>query len=157
MTNTQLLLERARKCCEPQTWYQLAKRTGIAEATISRVMNHGGTLDNANAFQLADFLGMNRAEVIIYIENDRPHPPKKKAFWERELPRVLPTVGFALAILGALTTHNGEAHAEGIQHSVVTPYTLCEVHKMTKAANQNPLGEHSFCPLRAIRTDLAGL
>lgn len=53
-----------------------------------RVVKHGGTLDNANAFQLADFLGMSRVEVLIYIECDRPHSHRKQAFWENERQRI---------------------------------------------------------------------
>lgn len=88
MTYTQRLLALARDRCVPATWYQLSKRTGIAEATLSRVVKHGGTLDNANAFQLAAFLGMSAVEVIIYIECDRPHSPRKRAFWENERQRI---------------------------------------------------------------------
>lgn len=44
--NVIALLERARALCEPRTWYQLSKQTGIAETTISRCRRRGGTLDD---------------------------------------------------------------------------------------------------------------
>jgi hypothetical protein len=102
MTNTQALLERARQRCEPQTWYELAKRTGIAETTISRCMRRGGTLDNEGAFRLAEFLGIQHDESVALIETDRAKTPDKKTFWERYLPRLLPATIAALAVAGGL-------------------------------------------------------
>ena len=69
--NTLALLERARKLCEPQTWYQVSKRTGIKEATISRCRLHRKTLSNINAYKLAKLVGLDPKDVMAYMEEDR--------------------------------------------------------------------------------------
>lgn len=86
MTNTKRLLELARKKCTPATWYRLGKVTGIAQPTLGRCKNHGGTLDLEGSFRLADFLGLKRAAVAALIELDRAKPQKKK--WWKERVRV---------------------------------------------------------------------
>lgn len=96
MTNTQLLLDRARKMCEPQTWYQVGKRTGIAHSTISRCMKRGGTLDNEGAERLADLIGIDPLTIIRYMEADRAKSENQRAFWEARLPRILAAIPLAL-------------------------------------------------------------
>lgn len=96
------LIDKARSLCEPPTDYQLAKRLGINHATLSRCRHRGGTLDNEAASKLADLLGQDRYTVIAVMEVERAKTPQKKAFWEQQLPRVMPVVA-ALGITAGVT------------------------------------------------------
>jgi hypothetical protein len=106
-TNTVALLERARKMCDPPTWYQLAKRTGIKATTMSRCRLHGKTLGDINAWKLAQLIGMDAKDVMAYMAEDRAQDQKTKTFWEHQLPRLLPPIAIAgagtlLALGGSL-------------------------------------------------------
>lgn len=90
------LIDKARTMCAPATDYQLAKRLGIKQQTISRCRMKGGTLDNEAATRLAELLGQEPYDVIAIMEVERAKDPKKRAFWESKLPRLVPVV----AILG---------------------------------------------------------
>lgn len=100
--NTLALLERARKMCDPPTWYQLSKRTGIKEATISRIRLHGKTLGDINAWKLASFLRIDAKDVMAYGAEDRAQDKQTREFWERQLPRLLPSFAIASACLWSL-------------------------------------------------------
>jgi transcriptional regulator with XRE-family HTH domain len=76
------LIDKARELCEPPSWYQLAKRLGVNHATLSRVINRGGTLDNESCVKLAALLGTPVIDVIAVMEKDRARTPKKREFWE---------------------------------------------------------------------------
>lgn len=113
-SNTIALLDRARKMCDPPTWYRLSKMTGIKHATISRVRVHGKTLGDINAWKLAKFLGMDAKDVMAYGAEDRAQDDKTRGFWEQQLPRLLSTVAIALALGssangGPLTVEKGSA------------------------------------------------
>lgn len=103
--NTIALLERARKLCDPPTWYQLAKRTGINEATISRCRVHAKTLNNTNAYKLAHVLQMDPKDVMAYMEEDRAKDETTRAFWSHQLPRLVPSI--AIAVATSLAVSNG--------------------------------------------------
>lgn len=120
--NVELLLERARLLCDPPTWYQLAKRTGIAETTISRCRRRGGTLGDINAWKLAQLLGLDAQTVLAYMAEDRAQDQKTREFWRHQLPRLLPAIAIATAGL-SLSAVGGSliAGSEGF-----TVYTLCE-------------------------------
>jgi hypothetical protein len=99
--NTIALLERARAMCDPPTWYQLAKTTGIKQQTLSRCVTQDKTLGDINAVKLGKFLGMDAATVMAYMAEDRAQDAPTKAFWSAQLPRLLPSFAFALAGLTA--------------------------------------------------------
>lgn len=109
MTNTQALLDRAREMCTPPTFYRLAQVLEVHQQTISRVMRHGGGIDNEAAFRLAKMLGMNPATIIAYIEEDRA-PLARKEFWRSQLPRLLAATGLA-ATLATSSPRDSEAAA----------------------------------------------
>jgi hypothetical protein len=115
MTNTLALLERARALCDPPSWWELHKRTGIAQPTISRCVKHGGTLDNRGAFALAQLLDMAPAVVVAYCEEDRAKTDEQRAFWRRFLPRLLSAAGLAL---GLITTQGPSAPAAGTSQAI---------------------------------------
>jgi len=101
--NTLALLERGRKLVDPPTWYQLAKRTGIKEQTISRCRVHGKTLNNINAYKLAKLLQMDPKDVMAYMEEDRAKDEATREFWIHQLPRLIPSIAIATtAILSAV-------------------------------------------------------
>lgn len=129
-TNTVALLDRARKMCDPPTWYQLAKRTGIKATTMSRCRLHGKTLGDINAWKLAQLIGMDAKDVMAYMAEDRAQDEKTKTFWERQLPRLLPPIALAstgtlLALWGSLIGgHEGFAiaiHAAAAQATALLP------------------------------------
>jgi len=97
MTNTQLLLDRARKLCSPPSWYRLAQVLEMHQQTISRVMTKGGGIDNEACFRLGKLLNMDAATVVAYIEEDRA-PVERKEFWRSQLPRLLAAFGLALGL-----------------------------------------------------------
>lgn len=96
--NTTALLERARAMCDPPTWYQLAKRTGIKHQTLSRVITQHKTLGDINAWKLAHFLGMDPKDVMAYMAEDRAQDEGTKQYWGAQLPRLLSTFAIALAL-----------------------------------------------------------
>ncbi len=98
-TNTQSLLERARQLCEPPTWYQLAKRTGIKATTISRCMVQSKTLGDLNAYKLAKLLQMDPKDVMAYMAEDRAQDEATRTFWTHQLPRLLPSIAIAVTAL----------------------------------------------------------
>jgi hypothetical protein len=116
--NVIALLERARSMVNPPTWYQLSKRTGIADTTISRCMRRGGTLGDINAVKLGKLLGMDAATVIAYMAADRAKDEPTKQFWSAQLPRLLPSIAIATAGIGALAA--GISLIDG-QHQGLTP------------------------------------
>jgi hypothetical protein len=97
--NVVLLLERGRELCEPRTWYQLGKITGIAHTTISRCRRRGGTLGDVNALKLGDFIGIDGQTMMAYMAEDRAHEPEIKEFWRARLPRLLPSIAIGTALL----------------------------------------------------------
>jgi hypothetical protein len=101
-THTQILLDKARTLCLPQTDYELAKRTGISKQVISRARRKGGTLDNEGVARLAKFIDQPFMDVLALVELDRAKTPAKKNFWESYAPRLLPSLIAAcgLAALG---------------------------------------------------------
>ena len=109
--NTRALLERARKLCDPPTWYQLAKRTGIAQQTISRCIAQGKTLGDINAYKLAQLLEMDVKDVMAYMAEDRAQDENTKMFWSHQLPRLLPS--FAIAVAASLAVSNGGSLNDG--------------------------------------------
>lgn len=137
--NVIALLERARALCEPRTWYQLSKQTGIAETTISRCRRRGGTL-MTKRLKLATFLRMDAPTVMAYMAEDRARDAETKEFWRHKLPRLLPSVAIASAGLWAL----GGALTDGAQSATTqlidtTRYTLCEVRRrLEKRARPAP-------------------
>lgn len=118
------LIDKARSLCDPPTDYQLAKRLGISHATISRCRHRGGTLDNEAATRLAELLGQEPYDVIAVMELERAKDPKKRAFWESKLPRILPVV----ATLGIITgvTHITERVVSSVDGLyIMRRYWLC--------------------------------
>lgn len=127
MTNTQLLLDRARDLCTPPTFYRLAQVLDVHQQTISRVMRHGGGIDNEAAFRLARLLNMDAATVIAYIEEDRA-PLARKEFWRSQLPRLLATAGLA-ATLFAHPSRDAQA-AEGVNRLGDTVYIMRTLRRL---------------------------
>lgn len=96
------MLDKAREMCSPASWYELAKRLHVKNSTLTRCRLHGGTLDNEAAYRLAQLLGQDPLDVIRVMEYERARDPDKRAFWEKQLPRLVPVV----AILGIITGVN---------------------------------------------------
>lgn len=103
------LIDKARTMCEPPTDYQLAKRLHISHATISRCRHRRGTLDNEAATRLAELLGQEPYDVIAVMELERAKDPKKRAFWESKLPRIVPVVAYLGIITGVTQFTSSEA------------------------------------------------
>ena len=99
--NTLSLLEKAREKCDPPTWYQVGKRTGIAHTTISRCRRHGTTLSDENAIKLAKLIRLPEYDVIKYMAEDRARSEPEKKFWSDRLPRVLPSLAIGATLLAA--------------------------------------------------------
>jgi hypothetical protein len=96
--------------CDPPTWYQLAKVTGIKHQTLSRCVTQHKTLGDINAVKLGKFLGMDAATVMAYMAEDRAQDAPTKAFWSAQLPRLLPSIAFAFA---CYSTGNGVSLIDG--------------------------------------------
>lgn len=116
MRNTTKILDRARDMCSPPTDYQLAKRLEVPRATVSNWRRGINSPDNQAAWKLAKILGLPTTDVIAYFEADRARDPTKRAWWESQLPRALPSIAIAsaslLAIWGTLIGgHQGGTHA----------------------------------------------
>jgi len=101
--NVDALLERARKMCDPPTWYQLAKVTGIKHQTLSRCMVQKKTLGDINAVKLGQFLGIDAATVMAYMAEDRAQDEATRKFWGTQLPRLVPSFAIALVAYSATT------------------------------------------------------
>lgn len=99
MNEVQALIDKARELVKPHSYYEVAKRLGIATQTLSRVRNRGGTLDNEASVKLAGLLGQPEMDVITLMERERAKTPEKREFWEKRLPRIVPVV----AIMGLTT------------------------------------------------------
>lgn len=97
------ILDKAREMCAPPTWYALAKRLHVQNSTLTRCRLHGGTLDNEASYRLAELLGQEPMDVIRIMEYERARDPEKRAFWEKQLPRVLPVVAYLGIITGTVT------------------------------------------------------
>jgi ABC-type Fe3+ transport system permease subunit len=105
MTNTEKLLDKARRLCKPDTWYALAKRLGISQQRLSNCRTRHATLNNEAAFKLAALLRMPVADVIAYMEEDRAKAAddeERATFWSHQLPRVLPAIAIGTALLLAV-------------------------------------------------------
>lgn len=107
MRNSITLIDKAKSLCSPPTDYQLAKRLGISHATISRCRRKNGTLDNEAALRLARLLEQDPLEVIAIMETERAKTPEKKAFWENQLPRIVPVVAYLGTIIGVTYVSEG--------------------------------------------------
>lgn len=101
--NVDALLERARKMCDPPTWYQLSKRTGIKATTLSRCIVQRKTLGDINAVKLGQFLGMDAATIMAYMAEDRAQDEATRKFWSHQLPRLVPSFAIALVAYSATT------------------------------------------------------
>lgn len=118
MRNSIALIDKARTLCAPPTDYQLAKRLGINQATVSRCRNRGGTLDNEASTRLAELLGQDPYDVIAIMELERAKTPEKKAFWESKLPRLVPLVAY-LGIISGVTQFT-DSSAKGL--TITSPF-----------------------------------
>lgn len=116
-SNTRLLLDKAQKLCQPPTQYELSKRTGIKQTTLSRCRKHGKTLSDANAARLAVFLGMPTIDVIAYMNEDRARSEEQRALWERMLPRLVPPMVAALIVTGLIASAAASKTYAGITGS----------------------------------------
>jgi hypothetical protein len=119
--HTLKLLERGRQLCEPQTWYQLGKRTGISPTTITRCLKHGKTLDNKNAGKLATLLGLTAIEVIAAMSADRAPDQITREFWLAQIPRSISTLAIVAALSfgaarGALSVETGSQRLDVMRH-----------------------------------------
>lgn len=133
MRNSIALIDKARSLCVPSTDYQLAKKLGISHATLSRCRHRNGTLDNEAATKLADLLQQDRYEVIAIMEAERARTPEKKAFWESQLPRLLPVV----ALLGITT--GVTCITEQVVRPVDTVYIM-RIRRWLRALGQTACG-----------------
>lgn len=98
MRNVPKLLDRARELCSPPTDYQLAKRLDVSPQRLSNWRRQDSGPDNEAAWKLAKMLGLPITDVIAYIEEDKARDPKKRAWWEAQLPRVLSAIAIAAAL-----------------------------------------------------------
>jgi hypothetical protein len=119
MNDIQTLIDKARQIVQPHSYYEVARRLGIATQTLSRVRNRGGTLDNEAAVKLAALLGQPELDVIALMERERAKTPEKKAFWESRLPRGMPVVAY-LGIITGVTCVTAKAYLlqEVIRHAI---------------------------------------
>ena len=124
--NTRALLERARLLCEPPTWYQLAKRTGIKQQTISRCIAQEKTLGDVNAYKLAKLLEMEVKDVMAYMAEDRAQDADTKTFWTHQLPRLVPSI--AIAVATTLASVTGGSLIDGSRDWAKVQLTLPAIH-----------------------------
>jgi len=133
--NTTALLERARAMCDPPTWYQLAKATGIKHQTLSRCITQHKTLGDINAVKLGKFLGMEAATVMAYMAEDRAQDAPTKKFWSDQLPRLLPSIAFAVA----LSTATGVSLIDGFGDR-----TKVQLDRAAKMCLSSPMVDRSI-------------
>jgi len=101
MRNTEILLDKAKRLCTPESDYELARRLEVTPQRLSNWRCQNSVPDNEVAFRLAKLLRMPVADVIGYFEEDKANTPKKKAFWKNQLPRVLSSIAIGAALLHA--------------------------------------------------------
>lgn len=137
------LIDKARTMCSPPTDYQLAKRLGLHTATLSRMRNRGGTLDNEAATRLAELLGQEPYDVIAIMEVERAKDPKKRAFWESKLPRLVPVVA-SLGIATGVTyiTMKAPAPLEVVRHLIHYAQSL---YMRTRQRDRDDAGSRLGC------------
>ena len=105
MTNTLILLERCRATCEPKSKNQLAKLLKADRSLICRWYNGKGYPNGLQVVEIARTLKMREADVLCYIAEDKAKSKHSREHVAKHLPRLLPTVGFALACaVGMITT-----------------------------------------------------
>lgn len=111
MNNTQRLIERLRKQCDPPTDYQIAKRLGVDPQNVYNWKKRGSAMDLVTAYTLADALGEDRATIAGMIELDRRNlSEEKRRRLERMLPRLVAST--SLAVLGWLAMVGILMHGE---------------------------------------------
>lgn len=119
-TNTNALLDKARDLCDPATDYRLAKELGIDPSTIARCRRRNGTLDNKGVHALARFLEQPFEEVLALIELDREKEPKRRAYWEKVAPRLVPSLVIGL-LAAASSGVSPASNSAGFQAGGIEP------------------------------------
>jgi transcriptional regulator with XRE-family HTH domain len=136
LSNTTDLLDKAKKLCTPQTDYRLAKTLKVSVARMSNWRRGKAHPDALACMALARHLGMEFADVLAYVEEDRARAPEAKLQWAAVLPRLLPSIAIGSFLLaGAQDLIGGKIYTPGtaptvtaVQPVVGLPiYTLCAI------------------------------
>lgn len=116
-----VLVEKIRETTAKKTNYATAKALGISQSNLSQILLGERGLGVESCVRAAEILRVPVEHVIAEIFAHSAKTPEKRAFWEKRLPRVLPTlviwassVGVTLvtyeAMSSALTTASHFIH-----------------------------------------------
>lgn len=100
MSDTLKLLDKARRRCEPPTWYKLAQELHVTPQRMSNWTRGKHRPDIDACYRLADFLRVDRGEVMAVILAEQYHGRPQREFWNRIAPRLLPAAIIGLTLAG---------------------------------------------------------
>jgi len=78
-------IERLKAVYHLPSDYAAAKKLGVTKQNISRIRNHGQTLDDRAAFEIAELLELDPAQVVAYMNLERAERANDKnliLFWQ---------------------------------------------------------------------------
>lgn len=93
------IMDKARKACDPPSWYQLARELKTDSQTIAKWRSRGGAFDNDAAYLMAGLLGITFEQVVAIREASREKNEERKSRWIQRLKKTgasLLTVGISL-------------------------------------------------------------
>jgi transcriptional regulator with XRE-family HTH domain len=105
MTRSAQIAEAIRKTTPRGTDYAVSRALGISQSNLKRVLEGKRNLGTESCVRAAELLRLPVTEVLAEVGVESAKTPEKKAFWEKRLPRILPTLVAWGAGVGALTTH----------------------------------------------------
>jgi DNA-binding XRE family transcriptional regulator len=98
----------------PPTDYRLAKTLGVSPARLSNWRREKNKPDALACMKLAKVLGMEFADVLAYVEEDRARNIEAKQQWAAILPRLLPSIAIGSFLLaGAQDLIGGKIYTPG--------------------------------------------
>jgi transcriptional regulator with XRE-family HTH domain len=98
MNNTQKLLLRVLDRVPRNSKDGLAKAIGANRSNVRLYLKGERYPNAAHALKIAEILGMEAKEVILYIQEDKTKNPEQKEILKRNLPRLHSAAAIALAL-----------------------------------------------------------
>ncbi|MEV5119875.1 DUF3693 domain-containing protein [Stenotrophomonas indicatrix] len=110
MTAKELLLDKARETCSPQTDMALAARVGVTRSAVS-LWRKGGTIKPHHLEALAALAQVD-GEIVVRVMEEQAETPAQRRVWRSVLDRL--SAAAAVLVLVVVTTP-GAARANPVQ------------------------------------------
>ncbi|MDH6329508.1 hypothetical protein M2299_000308 [Stenotrophomonas sp. 1278] len=128
MTAKELLLDKARETCSPQTDMALAARVGVTRSAVS-LWRKGGTI-KPNHLEALAALAQVDGEIVVRVMEEQAETPAQRRVWRSVLDRL--SAAAAVLVLVVCATP-GVARAKTVDIQSFSPDSGGSMYIMFKA------------------------